>query len=138
MFAGIEKIQLITMVGSIVFLAVILELIRVKLIKEAYALLWLIFSFLFIFFSCWKSGLDYFSALAGIYYPPALLFLLLILAIILVLVQFSVVVSSHNDKIKNLAQEIALLRNELEQKNNKSMANALGQTTDSNHEKPSD
>lgn len=118
-----EKIQLIAIAGSIVFMGSILELIRRKLIKEAYALLWIIFGLIFILFSCWKSGLDYFAALVGVYYPPALLFLMLIVAIIMILVQFSVVVSKQNDKIKNLAQEIALLRNKLEQKNGPSGGN---------------
>lgn len=116
MFACIEKIQLIAIIGSIVFLAVIFELIRVKLIKEAYALLWLLFGLIFLFFSFWKQGLDYFASKIGIYYPPALLFLIMIVAIIFILVQFSIVISSQNNKIKTLTQELALLKNELEEK----------------------
>jgi hypothetical protein len=113
MFEGIERIQILAIVGSLFFLAGTIELIRRKQIKEAYALLWLIFGMVFLIFSCWKKGLDYFAAQVGIYYPPAMLFLILILAIILVLVQFSVVISKNNDKIRSLAQEVALLRNML-------------------------
>lgn len=116
MFAGIEKIQIISIIGSIVFLAVILELIRVKLIKEAYALLWLFFGFIFLFFSIWKQGLDYFASKFGIFYPPAFLFLIMIVAIIFILVQFSIVISSQNNKIKTLAQELALLKEKNEKK----------------------
>lgn len=114
MFEGIERIQIFAITGSIFFLVGIIELIRQKMIKEAYALLWIIFGAVFMLFSCWKQGLDYFASLVGIYYPPAMLFLILILAIILVLVQFSVVISKNNDRMCKLAQEIALLRNQLE------------------------
>lgn len=115
-FFSLERIQIISILGSTVFLALTFELIRKKLVKEAYAILWLAFGVIFLFFSCWKRGLDYFAALVGIYYPPALLFLILILALILILIQFSVVISSQNQKIKQLAQELALLKNELLEK----------------------
>ncbi len=107
---SLEKIQIISIVGSIAFLFSVIALIRNKKLKEAYAILWLIFGGIFLFFSCWKQGMDYFAAKIGIFYPPALLFLILIMALILVLVQFSIVISSQNDKIKTLAQELALLK----------------------------
>ena len=114
MFNGIERIQLIALAGSIFFMAGVAELIRRKSLKEAYALLWLIFGGIFILFSFWKSGLDFFAAMAGVYYPPALLFLILIVAIIVILINFSVVLSSNNDKLRTLTQELALLKQELE------------------------
>ncbi len=114
MFADIEKIQVISVIGSVIFMFGVMELIRIKLLKEAYALLWIIFGGVFILFSLWKSGLDFLATFAGIYYPPALLFLMLIIAIILVLIQFSIVISKNNDKIKNLTQELALLKYQLE------------------------
>lgn len=112
-FFSLERIQIISIIGSTGFLAVTIELIRKKLVREAYAILWLTFGVIFLFFSLWKRGLDYFASIFGIYYPPALLFLILILALVLILMQFSVVLSSQNQKIKQLAQEIALLKNEL-------------------------
>ncbi len=113
MLTGIERIQIISIIGSFVFLLGVLELIRIKLIKEAYALLWLIFGAIFILFSFWKQGLDFLAGIVGIYYPPALLFLMLIIAIILILIQFSVVISKNNDSIKNLTQELALLQDQI-------------------------
>ena len=113
MLTGIERIQIISIIGSFVFLLGVLELIRIKLLKEAYALLWLIFGAIFILFSFWKQGLDFLARIVGIYYPPALLFLMLIIAIVLILIQFSVVISKNNDSIKNLTQELALLRNKI-------------------------
>ncbi len=111
-FEHIEKIQIISIIGSLAFLVMIARLIKNSMLKEAYSILWLIFAAVFLVFSCWKDGLDYFAAMVGIYYPPAMLFLILIIALILVLVQFSVIISSQSDKIRALTQELALLRNE--------------------------
>lgn len=111
---GFERIQLISLAGSLFFMLGVLELIRRQKVKEAYALLWLIFGSIFILLSFWKSGLDYFAGIFGIYYPPALLFLILIVAVILILVSYSAVISSQNDKIRALTQELALMKVELE------------------------
>lgn len=120
MFENIERIQVISIIGSLAFLLLIARLIKSRMLKEAYAILWLIFAIVFLIFSCWKRGLDYLASIVGIYYPPALLFLILIIALILVLIQFSVVVSSQNDKIRRLSQEIALLKTTTKDENNTS------------------
>lgn len=105
-----QTIQIVSIIGSLIFFITIIELIRKKKLKEAYAIIWLFFAILFLFFSIWRKALDYISALFGIYYPPALLFLLLIVTLLLVVIQISVVISKQNEQIKNLAQEIALLK----------------------------
>jgi hypothetical protein len=118
-----DRIQIISIISSILFLVFVIELIRKKKLKEAYALLWLIFAFIFLFFSMWKTGMDYFAKLVGIYYPPAFLFLILITAIIMILIQFSVIVSDQNEKIKKLTQEIALLKHQLQNRPDSSKEN---------------
>lgn len=111
-----QSIQIISIIGSTIFLITIIELIRKKLLKEAYAIIWLFFGCLFMFFSCWRKALDYIAEAVGIIYAPAMLFLLLIVAITLILIQFSVVISKQNDEIRTLIQEVALLK----QKNDES------------------
>ena len=100
---------------SISLFLYILYLVRKKKIKEEYSLLWLsrvLFSFVF---SIWRDGLEYFAKLIGIAYPPAALFLILLLAIFLILIEFSINISKLSEKNKILAQELGLLRNELEE-----------------------
>lgn len=118
MLGNFEKIQIISLIGSLFFLTFIFELIRRKRIKEAYSILWLLFGLIFLFFSFWKNGLDYFSSIVGIYYPPAFLFLIMIVSIILILVQFSIIVSSQDEKIKKLAQEIAIMKEQNDKRSN--------------------
>ena len=116
---GLDKIQVISIFCSSLFLLFVIELIRRKRIKEAYALLWLFFAGVFLLFSAWKKGLDFFSDLVGIYYPPAFLFLILIVAIILILIQFSIVISLQHEKIRKLTQELGILREALEESSRK-------------------
>jgi hypothetical protein len=113
---GFSRIQYISLTASIFFLFLIVELVRRSKIKESYSLLWLFFAVSFIGFSIWKDALEIFARLVGIFYPPAALFLILFVIIILILIQFSVVISKQSEQIKGLAQEIALLRQERSEK----------------------
>jgi len=112
--SNIQTTQVIAIVVSISLFLYILYLVRKKKIKEEYSLLWLSSSFVFILFSIWRDGLEYFAKLIGIAYPPAALFLLLLLAIFLILIEFSINISKLSEQNKILAQELAILRNELE------------------------
>jgi hypothetical protein len=111
---NIQTTQYIAVAVSIGLFLYIFFLVRKKMIKEEYSLLWLASSFVFIVFSIWRHGLEFFAKLIGIAYPPAALFLILLLAIFLILIEFSVNISKLAEKNKILAQELALLRNELE------------------------
>jgi hypothetical protein len=111
---SIQTTQVIAIAVSISLFLFILYLVRKKKIKEEYSLLWLFSSLVFIVFSIWRNGLEYFAALMGIAYPPAALFLILLLAIFLILIEFSINISKLSEKNKVLAQELALLQNELE------------------------
>lgn len=112
--SSIQTTQYIAIAVSIGLFLYIFYLVRKKKIKEEYSLLWLFSSVVFIVFSVWRHGLEYFAKLVGIAYPPAALFLILMLAIFLILIEFSINISKLSEKNKILAQELALLRNELE------------------------
>jgi hypothetical protein len=112
--SNIQMTQYIAIAVSIGLFLYILFLVRNKKIREEYSLLWLFSSIVFIVFSIWRDGLEYFAKLIGIAYPPAALFLILLLAVFLILIEFSINISKLTEKNKSLAQELALLRNELE------------------------
>jgi hypothetical protein len=112
--SNIQTTQYIAIAVSISLFLYIFFLVRKKKIKEEYSLLWLSSSVVFIVFSIWRHGLEYFAGLMGIAYPPAALFLILMLAIFLILIEFSINISRLSEKIKIMAQEQALLKNELE------------------------
>jgi hypothetical protein len=127
--SNIQVTQYFAVVASIGLFAYIFYLVRNKRIKEEYSLLWLFFSIVFIFFSVWRHGLEYFAKLIGIAYPPAALFILLLLAIFLILIEFSRIISRLTDRNISLAQELAILKMELE-KLKKKMDEITGEEPD--------
>lgn len=124
---SIQTTQVIAIIVSLGLFFFIFYLVRKKKIKEEYSLLWLFSSIVFIVFSIWRNGLEYFAGLMGIAYPPAALFLILLLAIFLILIEFSINISKLSEKNKILAQELALLQKELEDlKTEKEADDAVG------------
>jgi hypothetical protein len=124
---NVQTTQYIAIIVSISLFLYIFYLVRNKKIKEEYSLLWLFSSIVFIVFSFWRHGLERFAKLVGIAYPPAALFLLLMLAIFLILIEFSINISKLADRNKVLAQELALLRDELERlKSGKQVNDTVG------------
>jgi hypothetical protein len=112
--SNIQITQYIAIAASIGLFIYISYLVRNKRIKEEYSLLWLLFSVVFIFFSVWRDGLEYFAKLVGVAYPPAALFIILLLAVFLILIEFSRIISLLTDRTIALAQEVGILKMELE------------------------
>ncbi len=108
-----NKIQYFALFGSVIITIFIVELIRKKKLKEEYSLLWLFFSGLFILFSFWRRGIDLIAKLLGVSYPPAAAFILLFTAILSILIHYSIVISKLTENVKNLVQEIGILKYEL-------------------------
>ncbi len=124
---NVRTTQYIAIAVSISLFLYILFLVRNKKIKEEYSLLWLSSSIVFIFFSIWRDGLEFFAGLIGIAYPPAALFLILLLAVFLILIEFSINISKLSEKNKVLTQELALLKKEVEDlKTGKQAENTVG------------
>ena len=117
-----DKIQIIATTGSIILIVFIISLIRNRRLKEEYSLLWLLFSFLFLGLSIWKDGLDWMASQVGISYPPAALFLILIMALFIMLIEMSLIISKQSEWIKQSAQDIGMMKLDIERlinKNNK-------------------
>jgi len=110
-----SRIQFLAIAVSIFFFLFIIELIREKKLKEQYSLLWLFFSVLFVVFSIWRNGLHFISRLMGIAYPPAAFFMIFFMAVFLILIQFSVIISKLSEENKKLAQELGLMKKEMEE-----------------------
>ena len=111
--SNVQITQYIAIIASVGLFIYIIYLVRNKRIKEEYSLLWLFFSIVFMLFSFWREGLEFFARLVGIAYPPAALFIILLLAIFLILISFSRIISRLTDRNITLAQELGILKTEL-------------------------
>jgi hypothetical protein len=112
------KIQILSILGALLFMFFIFRLIVKGRLREEYSILWIICTCGLLVFSFWRSGLDIIAKYLGVFYAPALIFLGAIFAIIIFLVHLSVVNSKQHRQIKDLAQELALLKDQFREKNN--------------------
>ncbi|MDZ7740348.1 MAG: DUF2304 domain-containing protein [Bacteroidota bacterium] len=108
------RIQLVAILGSILLIIFIFLLIRKRKLKEEYSVLWLFFSFVFLILSVWRGSVDWIAVKLGIAYAPAALLLVLMMAIFIIMIEFSMIISKLADTNKNLAQEVGILKEELE------------------------
>jgi hypothetical protein len=110
-----DLLKIIAVVGSVALLIVVVELIRRGRLKERYSLLWLLAGVVLLFLASSRSILESIARLLGIAYPPSFLFLLSFFFLLLITLHFSIVISGLSEKNKKLAQELALLRREMEE-----------------------
>lgn len=99
--------------GSISLLFLILKLIIGGHLKVGYSLLWLFLVGLTLIFSVFSELLFFFSQVIGIFYAPASLFLIAISNLLLISVHYSVALTKQERKVKELAQELALVKDQL-------------------------
>ncbi|MFJ6002741.1 DUF2304 domain-containing protein [Arthrobacter sp. NPDC092385] len=99
---------------AIIIVAVILDLLRRKKIREKYAALWLIVGAATVLLGAFPELLAIAAEAVGVTVPSNLLFALGILFVLGVLLHLSVEISSVEDETRTLAEEVAILRAQLE------------------------
>ena len=102
------RIQIITGTVSILLLVFIFELIRRGRLKEEYSLLWLLSGVVILIFSIFPNLLGIMSRAMGMYYLTAL-FVVSFLFLLLIVLQFSTVLSRLSERNKDLTQELSIL-----------------------------
>ena len=110
----LQVYQVLAAVSSLLAVSVVIELIRRRKIQDVLWLPWLAAALLPVLLGMWIQPWAMFAHWIGIRYEPLLLVALASLVSFGMLLYLSVVVSSLIRKNLRLAQEIALLREELE------------------------
>lgn len=119
MVAGVfDKIQWLGIVFSLIILLSVIFLVRERLIKEKYSLVWFLIGSFILVMSVFRGLLEGFSALIGVDYAPSAFFALLIAFAYLLLLNLSVSASGLKAQNKAVAQELGLLKLRLEQLEN--------------------
>ena len=96
----------------------VFNLVRRKNLKENYAILWVLTALVLSAAPLLIDYLDEIAHAVGIYYPPAFIYTVAIMFIMVLLLNFSVIVSQLSEQNKTLIQEQAILKKrvtELEQ-----------------------
>lgn len=103
------------LVFSLLVLVVIFLRLRNSRMQERYATWWLVIAFFLILISAFPGVLKWLSYLVGIVVPLNLAFFLAGVVILLMSLQFSVDLSHAAENRRRLAEEVAILRADVEE-----------------------
>jgi hypothetical protein len=110
MFSNLARVEIIMLVVPAILFAGVLELVRRRKLREDYSLLWLVTFGVLVFFAVFPNSLlDGLADMMGIFYPPAALFVVGFGLMLIVLLQFSLVITRLAQQNKQSAQRLALL-----------------------------
>ncbi len=108
------RLQLFSILVGVVLLGIIFQLMRKNRLLEQYSLLWIASAVILIVMAVWQDVWVKISSMIGILYPPSTLFLVAIICGMVIALHFSVVISGLKRQNNKLAQEMGLLRGEME------------------------
>ena len=91
-----------------------IDLVRQRRLREEYSVLWLVTSLIMFVLVIRYDWLEALTHVIGAGLPTTTLFIGAIIFLMLINVQFSIKISRLSDQVKNLVQENALLRHDLE------------------------
>lgn len=106
--------QTFAIVVALATIAGMYALIRQGWLKEKYTLIWVLAALVTLLVGVFPPILDWFADIVGVQQGPNLLFLAAGVAMMLICVQLSVEASTQSYKSRTLAEEIAILRLEVE------------------------
>lgn len=100
--------------ASVVTFLFVFALLRRGVLQEKYAVLWLLISGAALVLAIVPGAMRWISDLLGVETPANLLFFVTVVVLVLVSVQLSYELSRHELRIRRLAEEVALLRRQLD------------------------
>lgn len=107
-------VHLIAILAAVATIAAIIQLTLRRQLREKYALVWLTVGVVMAVFAISPGLFNHLAHSIGVKNPPDLLTVLASLFLLVVCVQFSWELGRMEDKSRLLAEEVALLRNEIE------------------------
>lgn len=112
----IIKQKIVAILIVLTLFVLIIELIRRRKLKEEFSWIWFLAGLIMIIFTVWYGLLEKLTFLIGSVTPASALVFFTFIFLTLVCLQFSINISVLTDKVKNLAQEIAMLKSRMKEK----------------------
>jgi hypothetical protein len=106
--------QMFALLVSVLVFAFIVDMVRKRRLREEYSVLWLATSVLMFLLVIRYETLVSLTFFIGAGLPTTTLFLCAIIFLMLLSVQFSIKISQLTNHVKNLSQENALMKQEIE------------------------
>jgi hypothetical protein len=108
-----DRIIYVSILFCVLLLLLIIYMVRKKMIYENYALVWILVPIVLLVFVSSRTVLEAIAAFAGIYYAPSVMLPVLYLLYIFVMLFFTVVISKRDRQIKDLTQELGILKHQV-------------------------
>jgi hypothetical protein len=100
--------------GSLVTLVLLFEMMRRQRLREKYAVFWAVIAVLTLVVALFPGLLEWIAKLAGVAVPSNLLFFVASMLLLVVSVQHSSELGRLEDRTRTLAEEVGLLRLQLD------------------------
>jgi len=103
------RIRVLTIGGALAILLMVVELVRRRKLKEEYSVLWVVTAVLTLLVSVWFSLLRHVTDAIGAISPVSTLFFFGLLFCLVLLLHFSVRISSLERRVTSLVQEVGIM-----------------------------
>ena len=110
----IDRTVVVAICGALALVVVVLEMVRRRRLKAEYSLLWLLIAGVLVILAGSRRVLADLALALGIAYPPSALIVVGFAALILAALHFSAVASRLGEENLRLAQEMAILKRQVE------------------------
>lgn len=107
------KLQIFLVICSFLFTGIIFTMLKKEIIDLKYSMIWVFSCLVFILISLKPNIVNKIAILIGIVEPVNALFLLGIFFLLLIILSLTIVVSRLSNRIRKLAQKIALLEEQI-------------------------
>jgi hypothetical protein len=108
--------KIFAVITSIIIMAIVVELVRRRKLREEYSWLWLLTGAVIILLVIWYDFLIALSHFIGAVAPTTALFIFSFLFLMLISLHYSIQISKLSCQLKEMAQQLTLLRGEVEGK----------------------
>jgi hypothetical protein len=105
--------NILAAIAALITFIFVIDLLRRGVLREKYAVLWLFFSGAALLLAIFPAILVWLTGVLGVAEPVNLLFFVTIVLLVLVSVQLSYELSRHEARIRRLAEEVALIEEQL-------------------------
>ena len=109
-----ERVQWLGLSACFILLLIILHLVSRRRIKESYSLVFIGACVFLGVLAIKRSLVDQLGRIAGIYYPPAALFLIISVVFFAFFLHLSIVITKLSNERRLLIQQLAILRFEFD------------------------
>jgi hypothetical protein len=106
--------KIFAIVASILIMIIVVELVRRRRLREEYSWLWLLTGAVIILLVVWYDLLLFITHLIGAIAPTTTLFIFGLLFLMLISLHYSLQISKLSHQVKEMAQQLTLLKGQVE------------------------